>query len=271
METKLTARELERYFRKKCAGGRSGFARAFDAVSLRLLLAAAAFLWCRPYFPLWAAAALALTAAALLSLALGAANAWRLTRFTARETRRIRGVLLCDRLTMLSASEAIQLTAPLCAEGETPLPLFGASEATADQLIAGLKRHAPEEKLAVFSAMGYGASARALARRLPERLRLCEREALFAAAEKAGMRADDAAVHAFIRAELTAGKRRRAHIRAQTFAPGGAKRYLLTAAALTLLSFVTRYPLYCRMLAGLSLTLGAASAAMHRTHQNTQD
>ena len=271
METKLASREMEKYFRTRCAGGRTAFARAFDAVSLRALLGVAAFLVCRPYFPLWAAVVLAIVAMALLSLLLGAAEAWRLKRFTAREMQRIRNVLLRDRLAMLPVSEGIQLTAPLCAAGETPLPLLRAAPATADELIEGLKKHAPPEKLAVFSPAGYDATARALARRLPERLRLYEPETLLAAAGKTDMHPGTDEVYAFIRAELAAGRRRRVSMRTQAFAPSGAKRYLLTALALMLLSFFTRYPLYCRMLAGLSLTLGATSAAMRRTHQKQAD
>lgn len=264
MEAFLTERELKRYFRRRKTNGRGAFARAFDAGALTLLLWAAAFLLYRPTFPPTAALLLALVTAAMLTVLLAMREARRLRRFTGKETERIRRTLLADRLSLLSASEAIQLTAPLCGEGETPLPLFTEGRATADMLLCALKRHLPHETLAVFTLAGCDEAAVALSRRLPDRLRLYAQEPLYRAAARTPLCPGEKEIHAYIRAELAAGKRRRAAARANTFLPGGTRRYLLCALLLIGVSFVSRYALYCRALAGLAGMLGAVSAALGR-------
>lgn len=77
-------------------------------------------------------------------------------------------------------------------------------------------------------------------------------------------------MHAYIAAQLQQHPRPRARLQELLSGAGAAtraKKYLLTGLVLLAASFLTRYTLYYRMLAGLCLTIAAAGALRRRTIQ----
>lgn len=123
----------------------------------------------------------------------------------------------------------------------------------------------------VCSSAGFTPAAEDFVRRAPQRATLIGPDALVEAArETDALWPDDEAVHAYIAAQLQQHPRPRARLQELLSGAGAAtraKKYLLTGLVLLAASFLTRYTLYYRMLAGLCLTIAAAGALRRRTIQ----
>lgn len=257
----LTGRECMRYFKRRRYGGRSALARALDYAALRLILFAAVFLCLRAGVGAARAAVLALIALCAASLLLRALREALMARFVRAELLRIRALLLCERLPYLDEADFLLLCrrASGC---EEPAAMQRAEPLGADALLPLLRR--PGGETAVCASAGFTAAAQAFAARAPRRARLIGPEELAAAAHPDDpFYPDDGAVEAYIASQrpMRAALRVRLRQAADALRTAGAgKKYLLLAALLLLASFLTRYALYYRMLAGLCLAIAAAGA-----------
>ena len=257
----LTGRECMRYFKRRRYGGRSALARALDYAALRLILFAAVFLCLRAEVGAARAAVLALIALCAASLLLRALREALMARFVRAELLRIRALLLCERLPYLDEADFLLLCrrASGC---EEPAAMQRAEPLGADALLPLLRR--PGGETAVCASAGFTAAAQAFAARAPRRARLIGPEELAAAAQPDDpFYPDDGAVEAYIASQRPARAALRVRLRQAADAlrtAGEGKKYLLLAALLLLASFLTRYALYYRMLAGLCLAIAAAGA-----------
>ena len=154
---------------------------------------------------------------------------------------------------------------------ENPIPMQRAEPVGADALLP-LLRQSPDQALVICSSAGFTPAAEAFVLHSPRRARLIGPDALVTAAGQAdALWPDDEAVHAYIAAEQRrrAGARRRLGELLRENAGAYGRKYALTAGILLLLSFFTRYTLYYRILAGLCLSIAAASLfRRHAAHPN---
>ncbi len=257
-----TQRTVELYYRRVFSAGRSALGRALDYIALRLVLFCAAFLFFRPRVTaLLPALLLALTVLMAAMLLLRMVREACFTRFCAREGARLRGEILSERLMLLPERRFAALAAPLAGDC-TPCFMQCAEAADANALLACLRAEGSHKKLAVCSTAGFSASARAFAAARPERLMLIETSTLIAAAEKTELRPSEAELCAHIIRMETGRRAQNREKRRAPFAEGGAKKYFLAAAVLVLASFITRYSLYYRMLAGFCMLLAVTGLAL---------
>ena len=265
----LTQRELSRYFKRRRYGGRSAPARVLDYVALRLILFLAAFLFFRLRMDAAHAAILAAIALAIATLVLHVVRDVTMERFVQRELRRIRTLLMRDRLMFLEP-EAFRSLCRRAGNCDRPVALQRAEPVGADVLLP-LLRGGNQAPPVVCSSAGFTPAAEDFVRRAPQRATLIGPDALVEAArETDALWPDDEAVHAYIAAQLQQHPRPRARLQELLSGAGAAtraKKYLLTGLVLLAASFLTRYTLYYRMLAGLCLMIAAAGALRRRTIQ----
>ena len=255
---------VEVYYRRAFAAGRSALGRVLDYAALRLVLFCAAFLFFRPRtVKLYAALLLAGVALAAAMLLLRFVRESRYARFCEREKRRLRDELLSQRLMLLPEARFTEIIAPLFATGPF-CALQCAEKADADALLAFLRRFPQNRPLTVCSTAGFAKSALAFAAQRPDELHLVEERALLDAAGRTELAPTEAEIAAHIRAKESARRERKRSVRLAPFADGGAKKYLAAALVLTLASFLTRYALYYRMLAGFCMLLAGAGLALKR-------
>lgn len=269
----IRARRRYAYFRRKYSGGRSVVARAVDYVALRLIILAAAYLFFLPRFGNWSTALLlAGIALGIAMLVLRMMREIALERFVRREIKRIRKTLLCDRLMLADVQTVGGLSGRLCPQTERAVVLQRALPVDAEALLALVRTYRGYGKLHVFSCTEYADSAVAFSMRANGLLELHAPEELLSAAVRAGMEPPMEAVYAYIEAEQRDERKRRRlqRMRVSPFAAARAKKYLLAALVLTGASFLTRYALYYRMLAGLCAVVAACGAAMARGARTLQ-
>ncbi len=266
----LTEKQLLRYFKQRRYGGRNLFARTLDYIALRVILFAAAFLFFRLHLDTPRSALLAALSLAVASLLLHVAREITMARFVKKEMIRIRRLLMREKLMFLPEAAFLEL----CRRAggvENPIPMQRAEPVGADALLP-LLRQSPDQALVICSSAGFTPAAEAFVLHSPRRARLIGPDALVTAAGQAdALWPDDEAVHAYIAAEQRrrAGARRRLGELLRENAGAYGRKYALTAGILLLLSFFTRYTLYYRILAGLCLSIAAASLfRRHAAHPN---
>ena len=273
-EAPSAARRCEAYFRRKYSGGRSAFARVVDYIVLRLIVFVCAYLFFAPKFEKRGTAfLLAAIALGIAMLVLRLAREIAFDRFVGRETARIRKILLQDKLLLADVQTVAGLAGGLCPMSERAVVLQRALAVDADALLSLVRSHRGYGRLHVFSCTAFDRTATEFAMRANGMLLLHEPEELMKAASKAGMSPPQEAVYAFIETEQQnyRKQRRRQRQRFSPFAAVSAKKYLFTALILIGASFLTRYTLYYRMLAGLCVTIAACSAALTRQARTLPD
>lgn len=266
----LTKKQLLRYFKRRRYGGRNLFARTLDYIALRVILFVAAFLFFRLHLDTPRSALLAALSLAVASLLLHVAREIAMARFIEKETIRIRRFLMRERLMFLPEAAFLELC-QRSSGAENPIPMQRAEPVGADALLPLLREH-PDQTLVICSSAGFTSAAEAFVLRSKRRARLIGPDVLVAAAGRTdALWPDDEAVHAYIAAEQRrrAGAHRRLGELLRESAGAFGRKYALTAGILLLLSFLTRYTLYYRMLAGLCLSIAAAGLLRkHATHPN---
>ena len=198
----------------------------------------------------------------------------RLERFITKEQRRLTEESLRENLTLLSKQEFTRLASAAAKrlEGYTeqdgcPHYRGGAcmiaalqklSPATADDLLAVYRtaRKNEVQEVLLYTAVPVGADAEAFIRRLSQvNIHVQPPEKLLALCKEETAVDTDSLVTQKL-AEAEAEKKRK---RAQPFASGQTRKYLFCTAVLAAASFLTHYPLYYRLLAGVSLALAGMS------------
>lgn len=275
----LTQKELNRYFKRRRYGGRSTLARALDYTALRLILFIAAFLFFRLRVDTVRAVILAAIALTISALLLHVVRDVTMERFIKKELRNIRRVLMREKLAYLD-EEAFLSLCKRAGSCDDPIPLQRAEPVGADTLLP-LLRHNTARTVVVCSSAGFTPAAetfvsRSSAMRPQQRARLLGPDALIAAAgPNDALWPDDEAVDAYISSELRLGAKMRARLK-EFFGSGAwggasAKKYAITALILLAASFLTRYTLYYRVLAGLCLTIAATAVFFRRVpHPNAR-
>jgi len=86
---------------------------------------------------------------------------------------------------------------------------------------------------------------------------------------KENMPVEEEQIGAYIENALAEEKTRRQRLEARPFADQRAKKYLLAAFVLTLVSFLTKYSIYYRMLACVCMLLAAAAFFINRGTGNS--
>lgn len=258
-ERQFNQRIIDGYFRRRAAGGRSAFARGMDYALLRLILFGGAYLYFASVtgkrLP---SLLLALIVLLLCMVVLKIAREIRLERFTLRERQRIAALLTGERLLLCSKAAFAALARPLCGADETPLLLPCMGKATGDAVLSAIRESGAKKQMVLFAAWGFTCEARELAGRQGERVRLGDGQALHTAAKQAGLSPDPEQVEDYILQQEKQRKAEKVRHTSMAFMPGQGKKYLLTGLALAALSFLTRYGLYYRMMAGLCMGLAGA-------------
>lgn len=267
----------EAYFRRAFSGGRSLFARVADGVGLRLIVLGAAYLAFAPRFSSRLTALLLATITlGIASLVMRIAREILFERFVTREKKRIARMLLSDRLLLADMQTVAGLAGALCPQNERTVVLQRAMPVNADALLALVRARRACGKLHVFTCTSFDRSAEAFAARSNGRLVLHGSDELISAALDAGMEPSQREIFDYIEAESCVARKRRhaASDHRSPFVFGSVKKYLLVALLLGGASFLTRYPLYYRMLAGLCMTIAAIGATFMRaprTHRSVHD
>ena len=268
MESNGSERLYARYFRRKRAGGRGRLALILDGALFRLILFTGAYLFFGTRLPGSEARALLLAGVFLLmcELAFRVVSEIRLEAFMQKELRRIRRLLTVDRLLLLDGPGIRALCAPLVARGETPVLLQRTAPADGDAVIAALRTRRGKGRVGILACGGFTPDAEALASRSGGMISLYPADVLLGGAAEAGLTPSAGEVRAYIAAELPRMEKKRRPRLPAPFAPGRAGKYLLAALALTAASFLTRYALYYRMLAGLCGAVASLGVFLNRTH-----
>ncbi len=259
--TSLETKCVRRYFRRGCAGGRGGFARAVDYAALRFFLLAGAWLFFRQRVTGagWALL-LAVLTLLLAMVLLRILRELRLERYTRRETSRIRRQLTAQSLLLMERARLLALARPL-ANGE-PRLILSAEPLGADALLPLARRRSA---VAVVAPAGYTPAAVAFARRTG--LRLIPQSALLDEAARQGLTPENEAILAHILCEEEQRRAQRTRLGGLPFVQGCAKKYLATALALFALSFLSRYALYYRLLATLCMSIFSVNFLVDRTRR----
>lgn len=266
-------RDVKRYFKQQQSGGRSSAARTLDGIMLRLVFAAACYLWFRYNIENKIAVILLTAVTTLLFLAAG--QLWReisFDRFVQREQERLSDTVLRERLLLMPTDAFEELCKRVleqmpdmedaflwCAQHAAPL--------TEDDILTAYRAAQAQKalRLTVCSLSPCSTAACALLNRLPIHADCIKPALLLHMARQAegySVSQDDIETH--IHSSQSARKERRASMQAQPFAAGRSKKYLLCAAVLIAASFLTGYALYYRLLAGLCLLLSASSFVLNR-------
>ncbi len=261
----LTAKQLKYYYAERCSGGKRTLARVLDYVALRLILLLAAVMFFRVKgFAAGEAVFLGVIVLSIGMLLLHLVHAVRYDAFVRRENRRIRQEILLRRMMLLPHEAFLERIRPLAEEPR----VFGiqcATPADANSLLQILRFSDGTSAIAVFSTAGYTKEAQDFAGAAPVKLHLYGTETLEASALLLA-EVNVSEIHDYIEAALQKRKERKRRLQAQPFVSGSAAKYFLIAALLTGASFLTRYALYYRMLAGLCSTIAVLSLLFNRGH-----
>ncbi len=259
----MTERQKNAYL-MRLASGRGAFARAADDIAIRLIVLAASYLYLKSRVPdagMTLLLSLCLTWIAGLMLRLYAmiVNKRRIARVRGRIAER-----LLDEKFLLLPGEVFEPLLQKLAGGGTPVLIQQNRPADADMILAAYRARTGNGPMVVFATGGYTECARALALRMPDKITLVPQEKLRKLACGGSLRVSERELEAYIEAERALEKTRRRKKGELPFLAGMPKKYVLTALALTLISFLPGYALYYRMLAGLCMSIAAAGALIGR-------
>lgn len=264
----LTAKQLKRYYAERFSGGKRTLARVLDYIALRsiLLLAAIAFFRVQG-FAAGIAVLLGTIVLAIGMLLMRLVHAVRYDAFVRRENKRIRQEILLRQMMLLPHEVFLEKIRPLAEESR----VFGlqcAMPADANDLLQILRFAGSTAAIAVFSTAGYTKQAQEFASLAPVKLHLYGAKELESCASLLSQ-ISIADVHDYIGTALQKRKEQKKRLQAQPFLPGSAAKYFFIAALLTGASFLARYALYYRMLAGLCSTIAVLSLLLNRGHATT--
>lgn len=270
------SRRITRYYKQRMYHGRSTAARAFDFAALRLIFLCACYLWflnLTRFPPL--AAALSVISMLMFSVVMSLLQSIRLDRFIAKERARLTEESLREQLALTPpeefaslAQQAAETLEDYDAASGVPLyrgrpcivyPLQRLSPAGADDLLAAYHtaRRRQVSDVLLYTAVPAGAEADSFCRRLSEvHIHIQPPDALLAILLKQQQPEDPDELVRRKLADALAEKRKK---RAQPFAKGQTRRYLVCTAVLAAASFAARYALYYRMLAGVCAVLAGVS------------
>ncbi len=266
-------KDIKRYYKQRQHGGRSLAARIADGIALRLVFAAASYLWF--HYNIENHVVVILLTSLTTFIFVAALKLWKdisFDRFVQKESARLCDTVLRERLLLLDESEFYELCECVCAD----LPGFENAmlwciqhslPIDADDVLSAFRRARKQnaQLLAVCSLSGCTEAASALMLRLPIRAEYISPDLLLRFAKQTktfAVEAED--VNAHIRSKQTVVLERRKQMQAEPFAPGRAKKYLICAAILAAASFITGYALYYRLLAGLCLMLAGTSFTLNQ-------
>jgi uncharacterized membrane protein YwzB len=284
-------KKILNYYKKKMYHGRSAVARAFDFFALRLVFAFSCYLWFL-YMVHNQVLSVVLSVIALLMFCVAAQllQSIRLEKFIAKEHIRLQQACVAEQMILMTRTEFHSL-AESCAQlldgvkktekgltlnGE-PCLLYTVQLATPTDSNMLLKAyHAARRQLMsrilLFSSSDIAPEAKAFAKRLTEvRIKLVEPKVILEYAEKLGLFTDSEQMDQKILKEHEAEKQKRRSIQAIPFAAGRAGRYVIAAIALFILSYVTQYSLYYRMLAGACASFAGISWWLNHSADLTAD
>jgi hypothetical protein len=284
-------KKILNYYKKKMYHGRSIVARAFDFFALRLIFAFSCYLWFL-YMVHNQVLSVVLSVIALLMFSVAAQllQSIRLDKFIAREHRRLQQDCLAEQMILMTRAEFYAL-AESCAPlldgvrktekgftlGGEPCLLYTVQRVTpTDSNILLKAYHAARRQLMsrilLFSSSDIAPEAKAFAKRLTEvKIKLIEPKVILEYAEKLGLFASAEQMEEKILKEHAQEKQKRRQVQALPFAAGRAGRYVIAAAALYVLSFVTQYTLYYRMLAGACASFAGISWWLNHSADLTAD
>ena len=256
------SRIVRRYFREKQARGKRLIARVLDTVALLLLLFAGTYLFLRnKALRTEHALPLAIVASLFAGVILLIVRRASLLRFIPRETDRLSRKLLSERLCLLDGRRFRSLCRKASGE-RTPVVFQRAEPVSADELLPLLKKQ-KDATLTVCASAGFTKTAETLARHMPERLRLIGEAAM----RDAALHPRREEVYAAIEREQRIRREKRRGLRQLPIGAKSLGAYLIAAGVLLLCSYFTRYTLYYRLLAGLSVSIAGARFLLRRgTH-----
>ena len=264
-------KDVKRYYREHHQGGRNSLARAIDALVLRAVLALGCWLWFRYHIANQIAAILLTVFTA--TVCFSALHLWRglrFEKFIQKETERLRDIVLRERLLLLTAEDFQSLCKQLlpdrpenvlllCSQRAAPLDEDAALEAYR------MARTKGRTALLIFSLSPCTAKTTLLLSRLPIPATCIHAEQILCKAKElpAGKITGDE-VDAYILEQQRLNLTRKERTQTQPFSADRSKKYLLCAAILFAVSFVTGYTLYYRLLAGLCLALSGTAFFLNR-------
>ena len=276
------SKRILRYYKQRMYHGRSLAARILDFVSLRLILLTACYLW---FFSLardrLVAAVLSIIAVLMFSVVMALLHSLRLERFIEKERRRLVGENLREQLALLPKQEF----ARLAQQAAQALPDYDAADGTPRYrgrpcLVYAMQQLSPASlddmltvyraarrkqvsEVLLYTAVPAGSDAESFVRRLSEvSIRLQPTDVLV---ELCREQQKETLAEELIEKKLSDAAAEKKRKRAQPFAKGQTRRYLVCAAILLAASFLTRYALYYRLLAGVSLALAGMSFFVNRS------
>jgi len=269
-------RSLKKYYKQRQRGGRNTLARIVDYVCLRLIFAAACYIWFRVNIPNTAAAFI-LTAIAT-GLFVIASHLWGQFRFDAfvkRENERLMRLIALERLTLLDR-QAFDAWMARVSDGISGLEdAYKVGVQCIDPIqcnqVLRMYRFAKDqhaEKIAFFCTAPLSAKAQALCSRLEITYVGPDDLLSFCKADEQSPICTDADILARIRSEQAADATRRSRLQSHPFAKGRTLRYLVCGAILIGVSFFTRFALYYRLLGGVCLALSATTFWLHFNTNN---
>jgi len=270
------SRHILRYYKRRMYHGRSTAARALDFVSLRLILFIACYLW---FLSLvhnqLVSGVLSITAVLMFSVVMALLHSLRLDRFIEKERRRLVGETLREQLALMPKQEFARLTQQAAqalpdydAAGGTPryrgnpclvYAMQQLSPPSLDDMLTVYRaaRRKQVTEVLLYTAVPAGTDAESFVRRLSEvSIRLQPPDVLV---ELCREQQKETLAEELIEKKISDAAAEKKRKRAQPFAKGQTRRYLVCAAMLLAASFLTRYALYYRLLAGISLALAGMS------------
>lgn len=280
-------RKLLGYYKQRMYHGRSALARAFDFFTLRLVFLLSCYLW---FLSLvhnqLLAGMLSAIAVLMFSVVMSLINSIRLDRFIEKERARLNDENLREQLALMPREEFMGLAwraaekrsdietvdGALRLHGEPCIlyPVQQFSPLSADDMLS-IYRVARRQKavhVLLYTAVPAGAEAESFCRRLSEiQIHIESPEALLVLCRE-GVTPDTADELVKKKLEDAAAEKKRK--RAQPFAAGQARKYLISALVLLLTSFLTRYALYYRLLAGVCLCLAGMSFWMNNNSKQKE-
>ncbi len=267
----LSENQKKTFFRKRHAGGRSIAARVIDYIGLRLIFAAACWLYFRHIIPSRTAAGW-VTAIALIAFMI-VLRLWRdhsFKKFMKKDIARMRDEMRMERLISMPYRDFLSLLEKTI-NVDPGVQLHGlqkASPVTEDDILAVYHAGCETKPMHICATAPFSSEAAALSRRLPVKVKLTgAAELLDTCREK--MPIGDSQLEARIEDALKERKERRHHLQARAFLGQSTKKYLLAAAVLLAVSFLTDYVIYYRMLASLCMLLAATTFFINRGTGNS--
>ncbi len=262
----LSEYQQNAYFRKRHAGGRSMAARIVDYIGLRLIFFAACWLYFRHIIPdraasVWISAIALVTFMIVLRLCRDSS----LKRFIKKDKERMRDEMRMEFLISMPQKDFRSLLEKTI-HHDPQVQLYGLQKNTPvseDDILAVYHASCETKPLHICATAPFSEGAFALIKRLPVEVKLTGAAELLDACRE-NMPISDMELEMRIEEKLEEQKKRRRRLQGRVFLDRNAKKYLLAAAALLIVSFLTDYVIYYRMLASLCVLLAATSFFINR-------